>query len=71
MNLRIYLLEHLAMHYVFIYTKITKYSTRNIIFYKSILSYRALILSYRACMLFYRACILSYRSWILSCFFRL
>ena len=45
-----------------------KYSTRNVIFYKSILSYRALILSYRACMLFYRACILSNRSWILSCF---
>ena len=44
------------------FRKLLRYSTRNVIFYKSILSYRALILSYRACMLFYRACILSYRS---------
>ena len=29
-------------------------STRNVIFYNSILSYRALILSYRACILSYR-----------------
>ena len=44
------------------------YSTCNVIFYYSILSYRALILSYHAYMLFHRACILSYRLWILSCF---
>lgn len=43
-----------------------RYSTRNVIFYNPILSYRVSILSYRACFLLYRACILFYRALILS-----
>ena len=42
------------------------YSTRNVILYNPILSYRVSILSYRAFILFNRALIISYRALILS-----